>query len=394
MNTGGYNPLGIGAGTLVAGRYELVEKIGSGAMSVVFRAIDRRLENELIALKLFSPNFSDPERFAERFRNEVQITRLLTHPNIVRTFDFGTTEQGQHYITMELVEGFTLEQFMNAQTHHGFPTEEIVRILHDVCQAIGYAHCEGVVHRDLKPANVLIASDGDIKITDFGLARMFELDQRMTQTGECVGTPLYMAPEQVQDHEVDPRTDIYALGILAYQLATGELPFEQGSWFDLASKIVNDPIPPLPLKHVPEWYAEFVQKATAKCPDERFGSAAEVVELLRQQVVLDECISTPISLNGNGARGCPRIPEREFNLNGRFMSSAPVMLFGAVLLFVLIAVVGFSKPAVDKASGNVKKNMKAVDQFANTIHKLHDAAVKFHKDRDKIEAFLEEPASE
>lgn len=280
-----YQPFGLGVGTIINGRYELLQRLGSGANSAVYKVYDRTLSNDTIALKLFSPAIQHDETSVERIYNEALYSRKLTHPNIVRTYELGRTAEGQIFLTMEYVAGSSLEKLIHGPELARPTFSECVRILGQVAQGLAYAHAQGIIHRDIKPANILVGSDGQIKIADFGLARAMYRGHDLTQAGECVGTPYYMAPEQIQDKAVDGRTDVYALGIIAYELATGRVPFHEHSWYDLAQRILNDKLPDFTRSvRVPAWYADFVFRATAKSPDARYESVDEVSTLLQREI--------------------------------------------------------------------------------------------------------------
>ncbi|MCB0360337.1 MAG: serine/threonine protein kinase, partial [Bdellovibrionales bacterium] len=273
-----FEPLGLGAGSFIAGRYDVVTRLGAGGMSAVFKVVDRKLNNDTIALKLFEPKLLSDASQLERFRQEVLITRKLTHPNIVRTHDFGEAPESHYYfMTMEYVPGVGLDKLIHS---HEPPTfVESMRIFCEVLKGVAYAHEMGVIHRDLKPANILVGENNEVKIADFGLAKSLEMNKQFTQAGECVGTPFYMAPEQIQEQELDERTDVYALGIIAYELVMGKVPFDKESWFDLASQIIKEPLQDFATKknRVPFWFQEFVKRATAKRKEERFRSVQEML---------------------------------------------------------------------------------------------------------------------
>ncbi|MCB0325835.1 MAG: serine/threonine protein kinase, partial [Bdellovibrionales bacterium] len=231
-------------GTLIANRYEVVGRLGAGGMGFVLKAADRKLNGEIVAIKLLNKQVAEENSTVlQRMINEVLIARSLTHPNIVRIHDIGETDDGFTYITMEYVQGQSLAELVASQGTEGLPLPTALKLLCEILEGVGFAHRKGVIHRDLKPANVLITEHGELKIVDFGLARASESDMKLTQTGEAVGTPAFMAPEQFRGGEVDRRTDVYALGIMAYQFVTGSLPFNCRTFFDMALKHINAPLP-------------------------------------------------------------------------------------------------------------------------------------------------------
>ncbi|MCE9636062.1 MAG: serine/threonine protein kinase [Planctomycetes bacterium] len=203
--------------------YDVVGTIGRGGMGVVFRARQRALDRE-VALKVLPGGPSRPSGFTERFEREARALARLQHPGIVQVFDFGTSSDGWCYLAMELVEGTNLR---SALAERRLAPKEALAIVPQICDALQYAHDHGVVHRDVKPENVLLSKDGRVKIADFGLAKLVE-DARgasLTQTGHSMGTPMYMAPEQIErPGDVDHRADIYSLGVVFYEMLTGELP--------------------------------------------------------------------------------------------------------------------------------------------------------------------------
>ncbi len=274
------------AGSLIAGRYEVVSSIGSGGMGWVLHVIDRTLDNKSVALKLLYPHLVKDEKTFARFRNELLVTRDLAHPNIVRMYDLGCTETGQYFISLEFVHGSSLKELLLGNSRKGLPFPDAVRVLHDITQGVAYAHSRGIVHRDLKPDNVLVSTLGEVKIVDFGIARSLWQGNGLTKTGGAVGTPYYMAPEQIQGEAADLRADIYALGIMAYELVVGTRPFDDDCFFKLATMHMSEPMPLHKLDEfgVAPWFKEIVERATAKNPDDRFESAEDVLDILREHV--------------------------------------------------------------------------------------------------------------
>ncbi|MEW6543324.1 MAG: protein kinase [Nitrospirota bacterium] len=255
-------------------RYEAVTRIGTGGMGTVFRAVDRVLRRT-VALKFMKEDFQrDPEAVA-RFIREAQAASNLRHPGIVAIYDIHVQEP--IYIAMEYVEGGTLRDLLRQRN---LPVEEIRAIALQLCDAFGYAHGNGVVHRDIKPDNILMASDGKVKIADFGLARVAEGSTAMTRTGTVMGTPKYMAPEQIQGKAADARTDIYAFGVMLYELLTGKVPFSDG---DVAYRQIHEmPLSPRLLNaDVPEQFDTVVMTCLQKKPEGRFPSMEEVGRALQ-----------------------------------------------------------------------------------------------------------------
>ena len=272
-------------GALIAGRYEVVSPLGKGGMGMVLRVIDRALDNEPSALKILYPHHVEDKVIFARFRNEVLVARALAHPNIVRLYDFGSAGKGYYYISMEYVQGYSLKDRIYSPKLEELSFPEICRILYEIGSGLAYAHKKGVIHRDMKPDNILLTPGGDVRISDFGLARTVAADKGFTQTGETVGTPCYMAPEQISGSTVDGRADIYSLGILAFEMATGSRPFEDESWFALAKMHMTKPMPAFAKDFsLPNWFEELVHQSSAKNPDDRIQSADEWCQEIAKHV--------------------------------------------------------------------------------------------------------------
>jgi serine/threonine-protein kinase len=263
-----------------SGRYELTHLIARGGMAQVYRAMDRQLERP-VALKVLFPELSVDRTFVERFRREAQAAANLSHPNIVPVFDWGE-DDGSYFIVMEYVEGRPLSAVL--RDPQPMPPRQIATIGAGVAAALAFAHRHGVVHRDVKPGNVLITPDGDVKVTDFGIARAMNTEESLTQTGAVMGTAAYFSPEQAEGKGVDSRSDIYSLGVVLYEMAVGRPPFTGDSPVAVASKHVRD-MPVLPREAnptVPPALEAVIMKAMAKNPDDRYGSAEELrADLLR-----------------------------------------------------------------------------------------------------------------
>lgn len=261
--TAGFAPPEPGA---LAGQFpqlEILELLGQGGMGAVYKARQRQLDR-LVALKILPPQVGQTEAFAERFTREARSLARLSHPGIVMVYDFGRTQAGLYYFVMEFVDGTDLRHVIRSGE---LSPEQALLVVPQICEALQYAHEEGVVHRDIKPENIMLNKKGQIKITDFGLAKL--LDQpttahTLTQAGQRMGTPHYMAPEQVEHpHLVDHRADIYSLGVVFYEMLTGELPLGR---FPLPSRKV----------HVDVRLDEVVLKTLEKEPELRYQHASEV----------------------------------------------------------------------------------------------------------------------
>ena len=265
-----------------AGRYEIVGELGRGAMGIVYKAVDpvigRTVAVKTIRLSEEGTGLSRPELLS-RFQTEARAAGLLTHPNIVVVFDAGE-EDGLYYITMELVEGKSLQALLDGG--HAFPLPRTLRIMEQTCSALQFAHERNVIHRDIKPANLMLTADDTVKVTDFGTAKILQFGT-VHQTAHVMGTPSYMSPEQVKGRAVDGRSDIFSLGVLLYEMVTGEKPFPGQNITTVIYKIVNeDPVPPRQIDPtIHPGMSAIVMKALAKEPDQRYQSCREMLEDLR-----------------------------------------------------------------------------------------------------------------
>ena len=260
-------------------KYDVRGTLGAGAMGTVYDAVDRVIERRVAIKVVNRPKEDDPEAVEAhaRFRREAQAAGRLSHPNIVGVYDYGENAT-QAWIVMELVEGGSLKGRLDKNQRFTIP--EIVQIMGEVCAALNYSHQRGVVHRDIKPGNIMMTTDGQVKIADFGIARLE--NSSMTQVGTLIGTPSYMAPEQFRGEPVDLRADIWAAGVMLYQLLTGEKPFEGGFSAVMHKALHTEPPPPSQLSvTTPRAFDAVIAKALAKRPDDRFRSAAEFGEAIR-----------------------------------------------------------------------------------------------------------------
>ena len=270
----GHTPGGAGRQE-IAGRYELRERLGIGGMSQVQLAFDRRLERR-VAVKLLAEHLAEDPTFVSRFQREAQAAARLIHPNIVQVFDSGQDERtGQYFIVMEYIEGQSCAEIL--RDDGWVEVDEAVGIVEQACEGLHYAHRHGVVHRDVKPGNLLRSREGEIKLADFGIAKATE-QSSITQVGSVLGTAAYLAPEQARGEEAGPRADLYALGVVAYQLISGRLPYEAASLTELALKQQHEEpamLDMLVAACTPE-LAYAIARALALDPRERYESAREM----------------------------------------------------------------------------------------------------------------------
>ena len=278
------------------GRYEIVGELGRGAMGVVYKATDpvigRTVAVKTIRLSAEGTGLSRPELLA-RFQTEARAAGLLTHPNIVVVFDAGE-EDGLYYIIMELVEGRSLQALLD--DGHSFPLPRVLRIMEQACSALQFAHERNVVHRDIKPANLMLTGDDTVKVTDFGTAKILQFGT-VQQTAHVMGTPSYMSPEQVKGRAVDGRSDIFSLGVMLYEMVTGEKPFPGQNITTVIYKIVNEePIPPKQVDpSIHAGISALIMRALAKDPDTRYQSCREMLEDLRNYRSLSAAPGNPQS---------------------------------------------------------------------------------------------------
>jgi serine/threonine-protein kinase len=259
----------------IAGRYRLEGRLGFGGMSTVHLALDLRLERQ-VAVKLLAEHLADDPTFVSRFQREAQAAARLVHPNIVQIFDSGLDERtGRHFIVMEYIEGQSCAEIL--RDDGWVEIDEGVSIVEQACEGLHYAHRHGVVHRDVKPGNLLRAREGEVKLADFGIAKATE-QSSITQVGSVLGTAAYLAPEQARGEESGPRADLYALGVVAYQLLSGRLPYEATSLTELALKQQQEEPPTLDtlVAAVSPALADAIAIALALDPRDRYQTAREM----------------------------------------------------------------------------------------------------------------------
>ena len=277
-------------GELIDGRYQLLRQAANGGMATIYEALDTRLDRK-VAVKIMHAHLAQDEAFVSRFIREAKAAAALTHPNIVAVQDQGWNQSGVPavFLVMELIEGHTLREYLSERGR--FEVKDAINYMTPILSALSAAHDLGIVHRDIKPENILISKDGRIKIADFGLARGELIGTTMTAESSVVlGSVSYLSPEQVQRGIADSRSDVYAAGIVAYEMLTGEKPFSGDSPIQIAYKHVNEAIPRLRSKRkdIPQGLDELIASATAKNPDDRPRAAGEFLARLQTiQIELD-----------------------------------------------------------------------------------------------------------
>ena len=258
---------------MLANRYELMEKIGEGGMAVVYKARCTFLDR-WVAIKILRDQYANNPEFVDRFQREARAAARLAHPNIVSIYDVGE-DQGRHFIVMEYVQGENLKDYLSRRGP--LTPQTVAEMGQQVAAALAHAHCRGIIHRDIKPHNLLVSPEGQVKVTDFGIARAAAASS-LTETGVVLGSVHYFSPEQAQGGAVDARSDIYALGVVLYELLTGEPPFTGDSPIAIALSHLDSEPPAVAelCPHVPEDLEQAIMKAMAKDPAHRYQTAGEL----------------------------------------------------------------------------------------------------------------------
>ena len=296
-------------GSTFAGRYQIIEELGHGGMGRVYRALDTKLHEE-VGLKLIRPEIALDQKTLERFQNELKLARKISHRNVGRMYEL-MEDRGAHFITMEYVPGEDLRSFIRRSGQ--LTVGKTIAVAKQVCDGLEEAHRQGIIHRDLKPSNIIIDREGNAKIMDFGIARSLAA-KSTTGLGVMIGTPEYMSPEQVEGKDVDPRSDIYSLGIILYEMSTGRVPFEGDTPFTIGVKQKSErPKSPREFNAgIPEDLNKLILKCLEKDKAARPQSAAEVrAELERiEQGLPDDRACRP----GAGKRDGPQEITVKFSL--------------------------------------------------------------------------------
>ncbi len=374
------------------GQYRIVEQIGLGGMATVYKAYQPSIDR-YVAIKILPSELAKDPNFVKRFQHEAKAIAALEHPHILPVHDFGTDE-GYTYMVMRYIEGGTLADLMGQPISN----ERIAQIVGNVAKALDYAHQEGVVHRDIKPSNVLIDQHGEVLLTDFGIAKMVEGagDTQLTSAGSILGTPAYMAPEQAEGKAVNGRTDIYSLGVVLYELLTGQAPYQAETPLAIVLKHLNEPLPPPRTinAQVPEPFERIVLKAMAKDPDQRFQTAAEMDKALRQALkeIEQSPKTTPVPAPFTQTGGSPQtVPEMPAKSRSNLM---PLFVVGGtvVLLLCLVgvgitgwALVSSSEEVTPTASGLLQATLPITDDASPTPTPEPAAATATHTPVSQVE---------
>ena len=375
-------------GEVIAGRYELDELVGSGGMSSVYRAHDRQLERN-VALKILHERLVADDEHVSRFRHEARAVAQLSHPNVVTVIDRGA-DDGRQFIVFEYVDGENLRQLLDRTG--GLPVRRALEIGICVADGLAYAHERGVVHRDVKPQNVLLSRDGEVKVTDFGIARSLDAESGLTLTGTVLGTSNYLSPEQASGLRVTQAADVYSLGVVLYELLAGEVPFPGGNQVVVALKHVNEPAPPL--HGVPPRVAAAVARTLEKDPERRFRSMADFADELRACLAeLDSgdpgrtAIARPAPTPGAAAtRVLPRERARRLPWVAALVAAAAAAAAATVAALVLAGGHGGSPGGGGSGGGGgtvTLRGLTGYDPQGTGAPGEHDAAAPLATDGDR-----------
>jgi serine/threonine-protein kinase len=349
-------------GTVLSGRYRLEAKLGSGGMSTVYLARDETLDRP-VAVKVMHREMSEQEDQLQRFRQEARAVAKLSHPNVVAVIDAGE-DGGYPYIVFEYVKGETLKQ--RIARVGALDTQDAIAYAIEVARGLSVAHARNMVHRDIKPQNVLIDEEGRAKLTDFGISRQLEQDG-VTATGRVLGTTDYVAPEQAMGHSVDPRSDVYSLGVVLYEMLVGQVPFHADSQVGVAMKHVNEELPDVQRRRpeVSAAVALVVERATAKSPAERYQSIAEMIDDLETALEVEAARAGSTTGEATSVLEAVPPPKRKLSGRGRWSWAAIVALLvlgGVALIAVeLISSGKFGGGGAENGSGKPVHIVSATD---------------------------------
>jgi beta-lactam-binding protein with PASTA domain/tRNA A-37 threonylcarbamoyl transferase component Bud32 len=385
---------------LLGGRYRVEEELGRGGMARVFRGTDTVLGRP-VAIKILAPQFAEDANFVTRFRREAQAAARLNNPHVVGVYDTGS-DDGIHFIVMEYVEAKTLADFLAGGSR--ILPDRAIELAESVCEALAVAHAAGIVHRDVKPANIMVARDGSVKVTDFGIARLTTSADTVAQTAAVLGTASYLSPEQAQGQPVDQRSDLYSLGAVLYEMVAGQPPFSGDTAVAVASKhVLEQPVPPSQLN--PDVSPELdavIMKALAKNPANRYQTAQEFRADLERAHLGRPVEATPLLPEAATTQAVPK-PEPTAVLS----PSQPAgdgrrrWWIGALIGVLIAAVLGGGLYLL--ATGLLRDNNPVVAQvavppvtglkLAEARAKIEDAGLKVATPIDRVEDSSVEPGT-
>lgn len=348
-------------GTVLSGRYRLEAKLGSGGMSTVYLARDQTLDRP-VAVKVMHREMSEQADQLERFRQEARSVAKLSHPNVVSVIDAGE-DGGFPYIVFEYVEGETLKQ--RIARDGALPPQEAIAYAIEVARGLSVAHARNMVHRDIKPQNVLIDAEGRAKLTDFGISRQLEQDG-MTATGRVLGTTDYVAPEQAMGRKVDPRSDVYSLGVVLYEMLVGQVPFQAESQVGVAMKHVNEELPDVQRRRpeVSAAVALVVERSTAKDPSQRYQDVGEMIDDLSTALEVEAARAGSTTGEATSVLEAVPPPKRELSTRARWSWAAIaglLLVAGAVLLAVQLISSGLGGGGANEGKGKPVSLSSATD---------------------------------
>jgi serine/threonine protein kinase len=322
------------------GRYQVEAEIGRGAMGVVYRAFDPKIDR-VVAIKTISLGAQHPEderAYRQRFLQEARAAGRLSHPGIVTIFDASEDpETHEPYLVMEYVAGEPLSKVLTGENRK-LPLNAALQFAYEIAEALDYAHSQGVIHRDIKPANILITEDGHPKITDFGVARLNQ--DVVLQTGQLVGSPAYMAPEQMLGKEADARSDLFSLGVVLYSMITGFRPFQGNSAQTVCFKVMNiEPVPVTSFQNeVPAQLDVIISRAIAKDPDDRYQSGAELARDLQKFCASDDSLVEATSFFARTVReDADHTPRSRNRLSSLFLAAPFWSAVGFIIMLGVVA---------------------------------------------------------
>lgn len=396
--------------------YRIDSKIGEGGMGSVYLASHLQMRRKA-AIKALHPNLVNNTQIRERFRNEAEAMASLKHPNIIDLYDFLETNQGL-FLIMEFIEGKPLDDYVRTVTGP-LSEDRAIALFSKALDGFAYAHDRGIVHRDIKPSNLMIGNENQIKILDFGIAKILnDANKGLTRTGSKMGTVLYMSPEQVKGLSVDRRSDIYSLGVTLFQILTGRPPYDEktSTEYDVYTKIVNSPLPRLRKfnPHVSEQMQAILDKATAKEPENRFQTALEFKQalqtLVQQNISAGSTLTTTVPTGGNTTpppRSTPQNKPRPQNRkpaaqktpsdNNIWLPLAVIVVLGVLAYLVLwnpLNIKPLRKLAVfsqEYKKDNANTNNEKKEVMKVQLRKFYDAAES--RSFDKIRPFYRKKIS-